>query len=182
MHLILSLAWPSMLLFPLFLFAVVPAVASRVFRAARSAELTVPINLKGLAIGNGLTKPSIQYGAYADFALQHDLISQSTHDNMMMFYPACKLALEVCDGYNFSMECLLAVQFCQATMFGPIMVENPTINVYDYRKECEGQLCYDFSRMEEYLNKPEVRKALGVGDRTWEACSMDVHEDMMSKW
>lgn len=26
---------------------------------------------------------------------------------------------------------------------------------------------------------PQVRNALGVGDRTWEACNMEVHEDMM---
>ncbi len=28
--------------------------------------------------------------------------------------------------------------------------------------------------------QPDVRKALGVGDREWEACNMDVHGDMMS--
>lgn len=62
------------------------------------------------------------------------------------------------------------------------MLLNPGMNVYDYRKRCEGALCYDFSRMEEYLNRPDVRKALGVGDRAWEACNMDVHADMMSDW
>ena len=34
-----------------------------------------PINLQGIAIGNGLTNPAIQFGAYADFAAQHGLIS-----------------------------------------------------------------------------------------------------------
>lgn len=45
----------------------VPAVASRLFRAHREGETASPINLKGLAIGNGLTNPRIQYGAYADY-------------------------------------------------------------------------------------------------------------------
>ena len=75
--------------------------------------------------------------------------------------------------------------------------------MYDIRKKCEGPLCYDFSRLEQYINQvgraqlgilgrpataqgllcncallplqPSVRKELGVGDRLWEACDMQVH-------
>lgn len=35
---------------------------------------------------------------------------------------------------------------------------------YDLRKKCEGSLCYDFSNMEQFLNKKIVREALGVGE------------------
>ena len=78
------------------------------------------------------------------------------------------------------------------------------MQVYDIRKKCEGPLCYDFSRLEQYINQvgcaqlgllrrpaaaaqsllcncallclqPSVRKELGVGDRLWEACDMQVH-------
>lgn len=45
-------------------------------------------------------------------------------------YPACRLALEVCDGINWSVECKLAVAFCQATQFGPVMAAIPGTNVY----------------------------------------------------
>ena len=44
--------------------------------------------------------------------------------------------------------------------------------------QCEGALCYDFSRLDDYINQPHVRKELGVGDRKWEACNMDVNFDM----
>ena len=37
-----------------------PAVSSRIFQANKNKELKRPINLKGLAVGNGLTVPSIQ--------------------------------------------------------------------------------------------------------------------------
>lgn len=37
----------------------VPAVASRVYQASKTGEINTKINLKGLAIGNGLTDPSI---------------------------------------------------------------------------------------------------------------------------
>jgi serine carboxypeptidase-like clade 4 len=50
-------------------------VANRVYRAKELGEGN-PINLKGVAIGNGLTQPAVQFGAYADYALQENLISQ----------------------------------------------------------------------------------------------------------
>ena len=40
------------------------------------------INLKGIAIGNGLTNPAIQYGAYADYALMNGIIGKSVHDGI----------------------------------------------------------------------------------------------------
>ncbi len=45
------------------------------------------------------------------------------------------------------------------------MLLNPGMNVYDIRKPCVGALCYDFSRLDAYIAQPDVRKALGVGDR-----------------
>jgi hypothetical protein len=103
----------------------VPAVASRIFHAAKSGEVDVDINLQGLAIGNGLTAPAIQYGAYSDYALKNGLIGQGLHDRLKMLYPACRVALEVCDSLDFAIECLLAVEFCQMTQFAPIMLVNP---------------------------------------------------------
>lgn len=159
-----------------------PAVAYRVFEAVKSGEAKVPINLKGVAIGNGLTVPSIQYGAYAEFAFENNLISEETRDTLNYIYPACRMALEICNGSSYAAECILGVQFCTYTQFAPILIANPGINVYDYRKECIGELCYDFSRMEEFLNLESTRKKLGVGDRWWQACDPGVHEDMMGDW
>ena len=56
----------------------VPAVSNRLFH-----EMTKPgpgrkINFKGLAIGNGLTDPGIQYGAYSDYAVVNNLVSPTT--------------------------------------------------------------------------------------------------------
>lgn len=161
----------------------VPAVAFQVFLASRGKDRILDIALKGLAIGNGLTNPAIQYGAYPEFAFQHGLISEMSKNEMMSIYPACKYALETCDSYSIAIECVVAVQFCQATMFTPILVANPGINVYDYRKSCDGDLCYDFSLLEEYLNKDDVKAMLGVPkDKVWEECNMQVHEDMMADW
>lgn len=160
----------------------VPAVASRVFHAAQSGESQAPINLKGIAIGNGLTDPAIQYGYYSEYAFQNKLISERVKDGMEVIFPACRVALQVCDGANWRIECLIAVEWCQVTQFAPIMAFNPDLNVYDVRKKCEGPLCYkEFDVMDTYLNDPDVQHDLGV-NRPWVSCSMSVHADMMGDW
>ena len=57
----------------------VPAVASRIVEHnGNAARKTAALNLQGIAIGNGLTDPGIQYGAYADYAASKNLIGPST--------------------------------------------------------------------------------------------------------
>jgi carboxypeptidase C (cathepsin A) len=51
----------------------------------------VNLNLKGFAIGNGLTDPFAQYPAYATFSHENGLVSDE------MFY-AMETALKVCQG------------------------------------------------------------------------------------
>jgi carboxypeptidase C (cathepsin A) len=41
-----------------------------------------PFKLEGLAIGNGLTDPAIQYGSYADFAFANGLISRNLQNTI----------------------------------------------------------------------------------------------------
>lgn len=56
----------------------VPAVSNRLFHEMRKPGVGKKINLQGFAIGNGLTDPGIQYGAYSDYALINKLVSPSS--------------------------------------------------------------------------------------------------------
>lgn len=69
----------------------------------------------------------------------------------------------------------------QVTIFERILMSKPGINVYDIRKTCDGPLCYDFSDADAFLNSRHVRDVLGVGDRRWEECNMDVHSHFMGE-
>jgi serine carboxypeptidase-like clade 4 len=51
---------------------------------------------QGFAIGNGMTQPDIQYEAYADYALDMGLISESDHTKLSKLYPACVKAAKIC--------------------------------------------------------------------------------------
>jgi serine carboxypeptidase-like clade IV len=83
----------------------------------------------------------------------------------LQLLPICQLGIEACN-WNWTFACPLAMQFCQATQFAPILVSAGNINVYDIRKPCDFPLCYDFSKLDDYLNLPSTREQLGVGDRT----------------
>lgn len=56
------------------------------------------------------------------------------------------------------------------------------VQYYDIRKKCDGNLCYDFSNMEKFLNQGSVRKALGVGDIDFVSCSSTVYQAMLVDW
>ncbi|KAL0709921.1 hypothetical protein Bca4012_016899 [Brassica carinata] len=73
----------------------IPALASRI-RSGNKNKEGIPINLKGLAIGNGMTNPEIQYGAYADYALEMKLISQSIHESLNQVYVDCQSSIRIC--------------------------------------------------------------------------------------
>ncbi|KAI8464535.1 MAG: serine carboxypeptidase III precursor [Monoraphidium minutum] len=155
-----------------------PAVANRVYRARELGE-GEPVNIQGVAIGNGLTMPAIQFGAYADFAQQNGLISEKTRDSINWWMPLCRWGAGLCNSYKWGWLCGLTLQYCQIAIFQRVLMAKPGVNVYDIRKECVGPLCYDFSDADAYLNTPSVRKALGVGDRSWEECNMLVHAGFM---
>lgn len=76
----------------------VPAV-SYAINIYNKATKSQAINLKGLAIGNGLTDPAIQYGAYADFAMLNKLIPKTVGRAMKLvgtlnYYGECYLPLK----------------------------------------------------------------------------------------
>eukprot|EP00884_Botryococcus_braunii_P006077 jgi/Botrbrau1/15470/Bobra.43_2s0092.1 len=158
----------------------VPAVAARIFEHNTSPKrFTSQINLKGIAIGNGLTDPGIQYGAYGDYAFENKMIKRSTRDSLRESYPWCRWGIDLCNGpFGFGFVCQLALYYCQASTVGRIIAEAGNFNVYDIRLPCNFPLCYDFSRLDAYLAQPDVRQKLGVGDHRWEACSNQVHQDL----
>eukprot|EP00899_Mesostigma_viride_P013761 jgi/Mesvir1/22386/Mv17877-RA.2 len=144
------------------------------------------INLQGLAIGNGLTDPAIQYGAYADFSYENKLIDKATYDMISQLYPACNASIQQCysgtGGLKSRIACLSALGRCEGIVDGILMAAG-NINVYDIREQCNVKpLCYNMTLMTKYLNAPETRELLGVGHRVWKSCSNLVHSAMMADW
>ncbi|CAM8967168.1 unnamed protein product [Rhodiola kirilowii] len=156
----------------------IPALASRVAKGNKANE-GIHINLKGFAIGNGLTDPEQQYPAYTDFALANKLISQADHARINKLIPPCLQEIQKCKTQDEA--CLNAYDDCNG-IFEDILSIAGNINYYDIRKQCKGDLCYDFSNMEKLLNLDTVRKALGVGNIDFVSCSLTVYKAMVGDW
>ncbi|XVF46256.1 hypothetical protein PTKIN_Ptkin03bG0013200 [Pterospermum kingtungense] len=157
----------------------IPAFAARVHQGNKAKE-GIQVNLKGLAIGNGLTDPEIQYQAYTDFALNTSLISHSDYVSINKLVPPCLQAIKSC-GSAGGDSCVNAYGTCNE-IFNEILSIAGNINYYDIRKQCEGSLCYDFSGVETFLNEKTVREALGVGDIEFVSCSTEVYDAMITDW
>ncbi|KAF8403124.1 hypothetical protein HHK36_011218 [Tetracentron sinense] len=157
----------------------IPAFAARVHKGNKAKE-GIQINLKGFAIGNGLTDPAIQYKAYTDYSLDMGIITESQYKRVNKLLPACELAIKLC-GTDGTVSCMASYVVCNS-IFNKIIRIAGDINYYDIRKKCEGSLCYDFSNMEKFLNQKSVREALGVGAIEFVSCSTSVYMAMLMDW
>jgi cathepsin A (carboxypeptidase C) len=159
----------------------VPAITHRIF-VGNNAHTGLNIPLVGLGIGNGLTDPEVQYQYYADMAYNSttapSVISKSTYTTMKAAIPTCVKAIKSCQ--SSSSACTLAYTICNLAEVSP--VQQTGINPYDLIIPCSyGNLCYNFTNVDAYLNRADVQQQLGVS-KTWESCNMDVNRMFEGDW
>ncbi|KEH29968.1 serine carboxypeptidase-like protein [Medicago truncatula] len=157
----------------------VPALASRVHHGNKGKK-GITINLKGFAIGNGLTNPAIQYQEYSQFAFDNKMITKQDQADINKLIPDCEVAIKTCESKGGE-SCSSALYQCEQ-IINNILSISGNVNYYDIRKKCQGPLCYDFSNLEKLLNKKTVRDALGVGDIDFVSCSRVVYNAMLQDW
>ncbi|MCO5556362.1 hypothetical protein L7F22_009910 [Adiantum nelumboides] len=158
----------------------IPALAKRI--QEYNAQGLAYINLKGIAMGNGLTQPDIQYKAYGDYALQMGLIDDTAYKRIEKRFAVCKTSLSACESEGGGVACAAAYLACNRIFDSVISLMGNT-NYYDIRKECEGSLCYDFSDVTSFLNSDDVQESLGITEGyEWVACSSSVYDAMMLDW
>lgn len=137
-------------------------------------------NLKGIAIGNGWVDPLIQYGQYAPYAYANGLIDKTILDTAAGMYDVCKELIK-------SGVWPVAFEECQLietlVLTAAEAKRRQTINPYDIRIKCQyPPLCYNFTATETLLAKPEVKKALGVGNHEWVGCRKAVELRLIGDW
>jgi len=147
------------------------------------------INIQGMAIGNGLVDPAVQYPAYAQYSYDNGLIDKDLKDKIDQVYPVCETLINACK--LFKPACLMAVEECQLSVVMPLMnaiaqhqFNGTQMNPYDIRIPCDvPPLCYDFSHDDSFLQSPETMKALGANPKVhWEECNGKVHSALNADW
>eukprot|EP00462_Mataza_sp_D1_P000703 CAMPEP_0175093878 /NCGR_PEP_ID=MMETSP0086_2-20121207/3267_1 /TAXON_ID=136419 /ORGANISM="Unknown Unknown, Strain D1" /LENGTH=449 /DNA_ID=CAMNT_0016366909 /DNA_START=6 /DNA_END=1355 /DNA_ORIENTATION=- len=162
----------------------IPSLGYRIFDGNRQKQGT-HINLQGLAIGNGLVDPELQYGEYVKFAADHNLVNGTALGLMEAGVGVCLELIKYCrqnDTVGW-LACYNAYIECNFLELVP--VQSTGVNVYDVREQCKvAPLCYDFSAVDKFLAKPDVIKALGVTGRSWTSCNrvVDLALVMAGDW
>jgi len=135
------------------------------------------MNFKGMAIGNGLVDPYLQYPAYDTFSKENKLISEAEYLVLKGGFATCQLFIE-------SGVWPVALEFCQLMVTAILGVPvAPRFNVYDIREKCEKPpLCYDMSPADNLLGQESIKKILGVSGRGWQECSTLVHTALLGDW
>jgi cathepsin A (carboxypeptidase C) len=142
------------------------------------------INLKSVAIGNGLTDGLTQYEYYRPMACGEGgypaVLSESECKAMDQSLPRCTSLIESCYKSESVWSCVPASIYCNNAMIGPY--QRTGINVYDIRGPCKdnNNLCYsELGWISEYLNKKEVMEALGAEVSTYESCNFDINRNFL---
>lgn len=157
----------------------IPAVADRLVEGNRRGEGR-HVNLKGVAIGNGMTQPEPQFLSYPTFAHSKGLITDQQLKHFNLWGKPCQIAAHTC-GQSGRLSCGAAFFVC-GQFWSAVHAASGSgnLNPYDVRLECGSDpLCYDMSAADKFLDLPWVREALGVGNRRWESCSAPVYHAML---
>jgi len=169
-----------------------PSIAHRIFVGNNEAkEGTINLNLAGLAVGNGLTHPSVQYKYYAQMAYDNShgikTVSEDVYEAMQKATPHCVDSIEKCNKAEWSISrnlfCRLSVTYCNLSLVEPFSATG--LNVYDIREKCENPpLCYDMSNIDKFLNLPTTKTSLHVSShvKLWQACNMGINMKFMVDW
>ncbi|KAI5954928.1 hypothetical protein KGF54_001489 [Candida jiufengensis] len=137
-------------------------------------------NLSSVLIGNGLTDPLNQYEFYEPMACgkggSPSVLPESDCKKMRDAIPKCKSLISKCYNTSSIWDCVPATVYCNDNEFGPYGTSGN--NDYDVRKPCDegADLCYEEANyINDYLNKPEVLKALGVEVENWNSVNKELN-------
>lgn len=162
----------------------VPAISNRIYNGNLNNE-GLHVNLKGVAVGNGLTDPLTQYQYYPAMAMNNTYgvkaVTEEQYQKMVDHMPLCLNLIKACQANTE--KCEQAYTYCNLMETTPYY--NSGLNPYDIRIPCgDSDLCYDFSNIETFLNLESTRQALHVSDKvkSWESCNTAVDMMFVNDW
>jgi cathepsin A (carboxypeptidase C) len=170
----------------------VPAIAHRIWIGNNHpADNTINLNFAGLAIGNGLTNPEVQYAYYPEMVYNNShhikVVDESEYEAMKAVVPRCTKLIHQCNAGTSALNtfaCQTAFVVCNMGLTSPYQATG--LNPYDIRKKCEHPpLCYDFSSVEDFLNLESTKEALGVDEghaHNWQSCNYGINMLFHTDW
>jgi len=139
----------------------------------------VPIPVHSLGIGNGLTNPLIQYGAYITYAQSNPnnitLVPQDAIRTAIYHFnkpQGCYASIQACQSSLDPYKCRHAYQYCTLKVFGVLVGDR---NIYDVRQNDSHPYPPDLTSI---LNDAKFKASIGVPSTlNWTECNDDVEMD-----
>jgi len=146
----------------------IPATAAHILVQNENPK-NAKINLKAIAIGDGLVDPIATAESWGPYAYDNGLISSSDLGQVNQALAVCKQDIQQKNYGQAFYDC--------NNVFGTVLNYAGNINYYDIRKQCTiPPLCYNISAITAYLNLPAVLKQLGIPNGIqWTACTNGVY-------
>jgi len=168
-----------------------PAISHRIWMGNKTEqEGHLKLNLKGLAVGNGLTDPEEQYKWYAEMGHNNshniEIFNDKEYKMMKAAEPMCTKGISTCnagEGMLNSFACQTSFLYCNTVLTTPYRATGK--NPYDITKPCGlNPLCYDFSHIEKFMNNDATKKALHVDEHNpeWATCNMMINMKFHVDW
>ena len=149
-----------------------PLMASRIVNdnehyLMHPEEGIMPLPLRSILIGNGMTSPRHQNAAYYDFACTDKsghvpFLPEHTCETMKAKLPVCMDLLAKCNRHRGNVPysktaCQTALTFCKGALSEPWRQTNASF--YDWKHPVDYE---EETYMEAYLNHNETRRMLGI--------------------
>ena len=169
-----------------------PAIAHRIWLGNKETkEGTIALNLAGLGVGNGLTKPEEQYKWYPEMVWNNShgikVVDEDTYNAMNEVVPKCTALIKKCNEGESTIDnfaCQTAFLICNAGLTSPYQMTG--LNPYDIREKCaKPPLCYDFSNVDKWLNLESTKQALNVDEEhshNWSSCNFGINAKFHTDW
>ncbi|KAG2138521.1 Alpha/Beta hydrolase protein [Suillus clintonianus] len=171
----------------------VPNIANVIYTENQQIPLSptaglIKINLASVMMGNGMTDNYVQMASIPDYLCDgpypiYDDPEGAQCAALRSKVPTCQRLITSCRNFNSRLTCVPAALYCNSQLYAPI--QQSGLNPYDARIKCDrekdGPLCYrQMGWIENYMNDPEVKAALGVNpQRKFESCNMAVNQAFM---
>ncbi|KAJ3313039.1 hypothetical protein HDV04_002327 [Boothiomyces sp. JEL0838] len=157
----------------------IPAIAKAIYDSnkkianAKGSINDGYINLKSLAIGNGITDPIVQYGKYADFGEDKKygpIFSKKIIKKMRKAFPFCRQLIDACYHFQSNYTCVPATDYCNKHITS--YFEKTGLNDYDIRLPPGDTTFDDMGHdLNVWLNTPSIQSELGVNIKNRIGCS-----------